>query len=104
MPSTGAAATNPACASVNPSRVTRAGMRKAAPCTATAEAAWASVVAPSMLHRRREPTTTASSTAGRVGSTGPVNVAVATYAAVSHRIVRPRRDGPGARVGGEAYG
>src|SRR6478609_8150457 len=55
IPTDGAAATRPAAASVMPSRCS-VGMRNAGPCTMTALAACASVLAASIAHRRPAPT------------------------------------------------
>src|SRR4051794_1560692 len=53
-PAIGAAATSPASARLSP-RACRLGIRNAGPCTITALAAWAAVLAPSIAQRRRTP-------------------------------------------------
>ena len=60
-PAIGAAATRPASARVSPSRSCSTGIRNAGPCTITAVDAWATVLAASIAHRRRTPTSAARS-------------------------------------------
>ena len=86
-PAIGAAATRPAWARVSPSRSCSTGIRNAGPCTITAVDAWATVLAASIAHRRRTPTSAARS---MVAVTRRLNTPDRLRAAARFSAVRPQ--------------